>query len=310
MTDIYEVIIVGGGPAGLTAALYASRAKLSTLIIERETVGGELMNRDLIENYSGYPDGIAGPELGSNMTTQAMNHGAELEIGEVERIEIDGGYKVVKTSEGYYRAKTMILASGAHPKEMGVPGEKEFAEKGVFYCATCDGPYFAGKTVAVAGAGDSGLTEALFLARFASEIFVFELLPHITANKTLQEKVFANPKITVKCGYKIESIRGDDEVKEIDLLEVKTGQRSTLGAGGILVHVGLEPNTGYLKGSLTLSDRGQVPVNEVMETKTAGIFAAGDVRQNSPMQIATAVGDGATAALFLERYIETRWKQA
>jgi thioredoxin reductase (NADPH) len=308
MPDAYEVIIVGGGPAGLTAALYTSRAKLSTLVIEQESAGGELMNRDLIENYSGYPEGILGPELGSNMMTQAMNHGAEIELGEVDGIEIDGSYKVVKTSEGHYRAKTMIIASGAHPRELGVPGEQEFTDNGVFYCATCDGPHFAGKKVAVAGAGDSGLTEALFLSRFASEIVVLELLPRITANKTLQEKALSNPKITVRCGYKVESIRGDDGVKELDILEAQTGQRSTLAVDGILVHVGLVPNTGYLKGSLTLSDKGQVPVNEIMETEMAGIFAAGDVRQNSLMQIATAVGDGATAALSLERYLETSWK--
>ena len=310
MDTTYEVIIVGGGPAGLTAALYTSRAKLSTMIIEQESVGGELMNRDQIENYPGYPDGILGPDLGSNMMTQAMNHGAEIEVSEVEGIEIDGVYKVVKTAEGHYRAKAVILASGAHPRKLGIPGEEEFIDNGVFYCATCDGPRFAGKTVAVAGSGDSGLTEALFLARFVSKVVVFELLPYVTANKTLQERAFANPKITARCGYRIEAIRGDDEVKELELLEAQTGQKSTMEADGILVHVGLEPNTDYLKRSLTLSANGQVPINEIMETEITGVFAAGDIRHNSPMQISTAIGDGAAAALSLGKYLETRWNQA
>ncbi|MDP6043660.1 MAG: FAD-dependent oxidoreductase [Dehalococcoidales bacterium] len=310
MDATYDVVIVGGGAAGLTAALYTSRTKLNTVIIEREAIGGELMNRDQIENYPGYPDGIMGPELGSNMMTQAMNHGAEIKVSEVEGIEVDGVYKVVKTAEGHYRAKAVILASGAHPKKLGIPGEEEFIDNGVFYCATCDGPRFAGKTVAVAGSGDSGLTEALFLTRFVSKVVVFELLPYATANKSLQERAFTNPKITARCGYKIEAIRGDDAVKELDLLEVQTEQKSTLEADGLLVHIGLEPNTDYLKSSLMLSEKGQVPVNEIMETTIAGIFAAGDIRHNSPMQIATAVGDGATAALSFGKYLETRWNQA
>lgn len=310
MDTTYEVIIVGSGAAGLTAGLYTARAKLSTLIIERETMGGELMNRDLIENYPGYPEGIQGPELGSNMMTQVMNLGAEIQMGEAEEIEIDGAYKVVKTSEGAYRGKAVVLASGAHPKRLGVPGEQELTGKGVFYCATCDGPGFAGKAVAVAGGGDSGLTEALFLARFVSRVVVVELLPHLTANKTLQERTLANPKISVRCGIRIEAIRGDDHVRKLELRDVQTGQTSILEADGILVHAGLEPNTGYLKGSLQLDGKGQVPVNDAMETAIAGVFAAGDVRHNSPMQIATAVGDGATAALSLGKYLETRWKQA
>lgn len=306
MDVIYDVIIIGAGPAGLTAGLYTSRAGLSTLIIEKEKLGGDLIDRDLIENYPGYPDGVLGPELGSNMVTQAQNYGAEIPFDEVERIEIEEDYQVVKTSQGNYRSKALIIAGGAHPKRLGVPGEQEFADKGVFYCATCDGPRFTGKVVAVAGGGDSGVTEALLLARLVSKVIVIELLPHLTATKTLQERIFSNPKIGNRCGVKIEAIRGDDQVKAIDLVDVQTGQRSVLDVDGVLVWVGLEANTDYLRGSLPLDERGQILVNDEMETEIAGIFAAGDIRHNSPMQIATAVGDGATAALSVDNYLRNR----
>ena len=303
---IYEVIIIGAGPAGLTAGLYTSRAGTSTLIIEKEKLGGELIDRDLIENYPGYPDGVLGPELGSNMVTQAQNYGAKIQFGEVQQIDIEEDYKVVKTSQGDYRSKALIIAGGAHPRRLGVPGEQEFADKGVFYCATCDGPHFAGKVVAVAGGGDSGMTEALLLAKLVSKVIIIELLPHLTATKTLQERLFSNPKIETKCGVKIEAIRGDSQVKAIDIVDVQTGQRSALEADGVLVWVGLEANTDYLRDTLPLNERGQIIVSGEMETQIAGIFAAGDIRHNSPMQITTAVGDGATAALSAEKYLRNR----
>ncbi len=306
MDTIYDVIIVGAGPAGLTAGLYTSRAKLNTLILEKETIGGELVSRDMIENYPGYPDGILGPELGSNMATQVMNLGTEIKFGEVEQIEIEDSLKVVRTSEGEYRAKAVIIAGGAHPKKLGVPGEQEFINKGVFYCATCDGPGFTNKVVAVVGGGDSGITEALFLARMVSKVIVIELLPRLNATKILQERASSNPKIETRCGVKIEAIRGDDHVKALDILDVQTKKKSVLKADGVLVHIGLDPNTDYLKGILPLSEKGQILVKAKMETEMAGIFAAGDVRHNSPMQISTAVGDGATAALSLARYLESR----
>ena len=306
MNNIYEVIIVGGGPAGLTAGLYTSRSRLRTLIIEKECIGGELMNRDLIENYPGYPDGVLGPELGSNMMTQVMNYGAEIQLSEVEQISIEEDYKVVKTSLGDYRGKALIIAGGAHPRRLGIPGEQEFLNRGVFYCATCDGPRFTNKVVAVAGGGDSGITEALFLTDLVSRVIIIEQLPHLTATETLQERAFSNPKIETRCGVKIEAIRGDEGVKALDLLDAQTGQRSVLEAEGILVHVGVEANTDYLRGTMPLDRRGQISVNEKMETEIAGIFTAGDIRHNSPMQIATAVGDGATAALSAGKYLRTR----
>ena len=307
MEEIYDVIIIGAGSAGLTAGIYTSRARLKTLIIEKETLGGELMNRDMIENYPGYPDGIMGPELGTNIMTQAMNLGTELQLGAVEGIEIDGNHKLVKTPQGNYSARAVIIASGSHPKKLGIPGEEEFAYKGVFYCATCDGPGFANKAVAVAGGGNSGVTEALYMDRYASKVTVVELLPHLTADKILQERLLASPKTEVRCGVKIEAIRGDAEVKTVDLVEAETGQRIELEVNGILIHVGLEVNTEFLKGSVVpLNEKGQVLVDDNMETSVSGVFAAGDARHNSPMQISTAVGDGATAAISTCKYLSGR----
>ena len=300
---LYDVIIVGSGPAGLAAGIYASRSGLRTLIIERETPGGELMNINLIENYPGFQDGVSGADLGSNMLTQATKFGAELEFANVEKITPRTNEKLLITSHGEYRAKTIILASGSQSRKLGVTGEEEFINKGVFYCATCDGPRFAGKIVAVAGGGDSGLTEALFMAGFVTKAIVIELMPQLMATKVLQERVKANSKIEVKCGLKIEAIRGSGHLQFLELCDVKTGEKSSIMVDGLLVRVGLVPNTVYLSGTLPLNSVGQVMVDDRMETGVRGIFAAGDVRHNSSMQIVTAVSDGATAAMQSLKYL-------
>jgi thioredoxin reductase (NADPH) len=301
--SIYEAIIIGAGPAGLTAGMYTSRARLRTLIIEKEAIGGELANRDIIENYPGYPDGIQGPDLATHMAQHVMNYGAEIQFADVKEIVVEKNYRVVRTNQGDFNGKGIIVAGGAHPKKLGVDGELKFNNKGVFYCAACDGPGFIDKVVVVVGGGNSGVTEALFLSRFVSKVIVIEFLPNITATKILQEKVFSNPKIEVKCGIKIEAILGEERFKGIRILNVKTGERALLDADGILVHVGIEANTDYLQGSLPLNERGQIVVNERMETAVPGVFAAGDIRNQSPWQIAVAVGDGATAALSLIKYL-------
>jgi len=303
MDGSYEVIIVGGGPAGLAAALYAARSRLKTLILERETPGGELMNIDMVENYPGYPDGVLGPDLGSGMMMQATKFGAELQFAEVEKITPGANEKILKTSVGEFRAKAVIITSGSKSRKLGVPGEAELMNKGVFYCATCDGPRFAGKVVAVAGGGDSGITEALFMSGFVSKIIIIELMPQMLATKMLQERALDNPKIEVHCGMKIEAIRGSTNLEFLELANVKTGQKSTLKVDGLLVRVGLIPNTAFLKGTLSLNPVGQVIVNGQMETEIPGVYAAGDVRHNSPMQIVTAVSDGATAAIRLLKYL-------
>jgi thioredoxin reductase (NADPH) len=303
METPYDVIIIGGGPAGLAAAIYASRSRLRTLILERETPGGDLMNIDLIENYPGFQDGVNGADLGSQMITQATKFGAELQFAEVEKIIPGTNEKILQTRAGEFRAKAIVIASGSHSRKLDVPGEAELSNKGVFYCATCDGPRFAGKVVAVAGGGDSGVTEALFMSGFVSKIIIVEIMPQMLAAKMLQERVLSNPKIEVRCGTKIEAIRGSDKLEFLELADVKTGQKNTLKVDGLLVRVGLIPNTAFLKGTLPLNPVGQVMVNDRMETGIPGIYAAGDVRHNSPMQIVTAVSDGATAAMRSLQYL-------
>jgi thioredoxin reductase (NADPH) len=299
----YDVVIVGCGPAGLAAGLYAARSRVRTLILEREIAGGELMNIDLIENYPGYPDGIDGPELGSNMIRQATRFGAELQIANVEKIVAGKTEKLLKTSRGEFSTKAVIIASGSFSRKLGIPGEEEFTNKGIFYCATCDAPRFAGQVVAVAGGGDSGLTEALFMTGFVNKIIIIELMPHLMATKLLQERVLANPKIEIRCGVKIDAAVGNGRLELLELSDVKTGQKSSLKVNGLLVRVGLIANTAYLKDTLPLNSIGQIMVNDQMETHVSGIFGAGDVRQNSPMQIVTAVADGATAALYALKHI-------
>jgi thioredoxin reductase (NADPH) len=303
METQYDVVIVGCGPAGLAAALYAARARVRTLILERETAGGELMNIDLIENYPGYPDGIDGPELGSNMIRQVTRFGAELQIANVEKIVSGTTEKLLKTSRGEFSTKAVIIASGSFSRKLGIPGEDEFTNKGIFYCATCDAPRFAGQVVAVAGGGDSGLTEALFMTGFVNKIIIIELMPHLMATKLLQERVLANPKIEVRCGVRIDAAVGNGRLELLELSDVKTGQKSSLKVNGLLVRVGLVANTAYLKDTLPLNSIGQIVINDHMETNVPGIFGAGDVRHNSPMQIVTAVADGATAALYSLKHI-------
>jgi len=299
----YDVIIIGAGPAGLTAGMYTSRANLNTLIIEKALLGGELLNRELIENYPGYPDGIMGPELGSNMVNQAMNYRARIELDEVMQIRVEEEYKVVQTAQTEYRTKAIIIAGGAHPRKLAVPGEEEFLGRGVFYCATCDGPMYASKIVAVAGGGDLGLTDALILTRMLTKVIIIEQLPQLTATKILQDRCSESPKVEIRCGAKIEAINGKEQVEVIDILDVQNGQRNSLPVNGVLVHIGIEANTEYLKDAVPLNDRGQIIVNERMETKVTGVLAAGDIRSNSLCQVSTAVGDGATAALSIIRQL-------
>lgn len=303
METPYDVIIIGSGPAGLAAGIYASRSRLRTLVLERETPGGELMNINLIENYPGFQDGVNGADLGSQMMTQSNKFGAELQFADVEKIIPGTNEKVLVTTMGEFRSKAVIIASGSHSRKLGVPGEEELTNKGVFYCATCDGPRFAGKVVAVAGGGDSGVTEALFMSTFVSKVIIIELMPQMLATKILQERVAANPKIEVRCGVKIEAIRGKDNLEFLELSDVKTGQKTTLRVDGLLVRIGLIANTAFLKGTLPMNSIGQVMVNDRMETDIPGIYAAGDVRHNSPMQIVTAVSDGATAAMRSLKYL-------
>jgi len=303
MNEKYDVVIIGGGPAGLTAGLYASRARLNSLLIERGLVGGQIANAERVENYSGFPEGINGFELGQLMHQQATKYGLKTLLAEVTGIELQEGQKVIRTTEGDFMARAVIIAGGSERYKLDVPGEEEFTGKGVSYCATCDGAFFREQPVAVVGGGDAAITEALHLAKFTSRVTVIHRRDQLRASRILQEKAFSQPKIEFRWNSIVEKIEGGDLVKRIGLRQVKTGEESALEVAGIFISIGLKPNTDYLKGILPLDVTGHIITDEKMETKVPGIFAAGDIRHNSVRQVITAAGDGATAAIYAEKFI-------
>ncbi len=303
MGNTYEVIIIGGGPAGLTAGLYASRARLSTLLIEKGIFGGQIANAAHVENYPGFPDGIAGLELGELMHRQATEYGLETVAAEVYRIALAMGGTVIETTEGDYMANAVIIATGAEFNRLGVPGEERLTGRGVSYCATCDGPFFKDRVVAVVGGGDSAVEEGILLTRFASEVILIHRRDQLRASRLLQERAFANKKMAFLWDTVIEEILGDDRVTGLGLRNVKTGESSTLDASAAFIYVGQRPNTDYLRGLISLDEDGRIPTDERLETKIKGIFAAGDIRKSSARQAITAAGDGATAAIFAERFL-------
>jgi len=303
MTNEYEVIIIGGGPAGLSAGLYTSRARLRSLLIEKGAVGGQITNAELVENYPGFPQGISGLELGQLIHQQATKYGLETLQAEATGLELQGEERVVITTKGKFTARAVIIASGSERRKLGIAGEEEFTGKGVSYCATCDGPFFKERTVAVVGGGNAAITEALHLAKFASRVKVIHRRNEFRATRILQEKALAEAKIEFLWDTEVEGIEGKDIVKRLNLSNAITGEKSTLEVAGVFIAIGLKPNTDYLKGILPIDDAGYIITNEKMETKVAGIFAAGDVRLNSARQSITAAGDGATAAIYAEKFI-------
>jgi thioredoxin reductase (NADPH) len=303
MASEYEVIIIGGGPAGLSAGLYASRARLKSLLIEMGLPGGQITNAELVENYPGFAQGISGLELGQLIHQQATRYGLETLQAEATGLELEGEKRVVVTTKGKFSTKAIIIASGSERRKLGVAGEEGLTGKGVSYCATCDGPFFKESPVAVIGGGNAAITEALHLAKFASRVKVIHRRNELRATKILQEKAQVEPKIEFLWDTKVEGIEGKEKVKRLNLSNVKSGEKSTLDVAGVFVAVGLKPNTDYLKGVLSLDDAGYIITNEKMETSIAGIFAAGDVRLNSARQAITAAGDGATAAVYAEKFV-------
>jgi len=299
----YEVVIIGGGPAGLTAGLYASRARLKSLLLEKGLVGGQIVNAELVENYPGFPEGISGVELGQLMHQQATKYGLKTITSEATGIELQGEQKIVKSTEGDFIAKAVIIAGGSERYKLGVPGEEEFVGKGVSYCATCDAAFFIDQPVAVVGGGNAAITEALHLTKFASRVTVIHRRNQLRASRILQEKAFSEPKIEFLWDTVVEEIEGKNVVKRIRLRQVVTGGKSALDVAGIFISVGLKPNTDYLKGILPLDASGHIITNDKMETKIPGIFAAGDIRHNSARQLVTAAGDGATAAIYAEKFL-------
>jgi len=301
----YEVIIIGGGPAGLTAGLYTSRAGLKSLLIERGIFGGQIVNAALIENYPGFPEGISGMELGSLMHRQALRYGLEVLTAEVTGLSQGHTYSV-STTEGSFEAVAIIIAAGSEYRKLGVIGEEKLSGHGVSYCATCDGFLFRDREVAVAGGGDTAITDALELSRNAKKVYVIHRRDQLRAGQILQQRAFAQPKLEFIWNTVVEEVLGDRVLEELKLRNVKTGQQSNLKVDGIFVAVGLMPNSQQFFNILELDDAGYIVTDEMMATSASGIFAAGDIRRNSPRQIAAAVGDGTTAAMSALNYLQER----
>jgi len=303
---IYEVIIIGGGPAGLTAGLYTSRARLSTLLIESALFGGQMTTTEMVENYPGFHQGVTGDELSRLMEEQAKRFGMETVTQEIVKVSSEEDVKVIQTHESTYRCETLIICTGTEYRKLGVPGEKEFAGKGVSYCATCDGAFFQDSKIFVVGGGDSALTEALFLTKFVKELTIIHRRDALRGTKIYQERAFANSKIKFLWNSIVQEIKGDSVVRSIVVKNVKTGEIKEFETDGAFLFVGLTPRTQFLKGVVQMVEGGYVLTNEDCETSEKGIFAAGDCRKKLLRQIATAVGDGATAAFAAQKYLEEK----
>src|SRR3989441_2340862 len=303
----YEVITVGAGPAGLCAAMYAGRGMLKALTIERGAPGGELLNTDLIEDYIGF-ESIKGWELAQKMAEHAKQFGAEIVTDTVERVrKADDGWFDVATARGKtYRAPAVILTAGGTPIKLGVPGEGEYAGKGVSYCAVCDGAFFKGEVLAVGGGGDAAVEEADYLTRYATKGYIVHRRDQLRASKILQERAFANPQIAMIWNKQVGEITGTERgVHHLELADTETGDRSILVVGGVFIFIGFKPNTGLVEGQPKHDAGGYFITDDRMMTSIPGLFAAGDVRSQLTRQITTAVGDATTAALAVEKYLAT-----
>ena len=301
----YEVVIVGGGPAGLCAALYAGRGMLKTVLLERGVPGGELLNTEWIEDYPGFKK-IKGRELAQAMTEHAREFGAEIRQENVESIvrRDDGIFEIATTVGGVYEAPAVILTAGGTPNKLGVPGELEYAGRGVSYCAVCDGAFFKGETIAVVGGGDAAVEEADYLTRYAERVYVIHRRDEFRASKLLQERLFANPKIEVIWNKRVvELLGGPSGLTSISLEDTVTGARSSLPATGCFVFIGFSPNSGLVKQHFAHDASGYILTDDRMMTSIPGLFAAGDLRVQLTRQVTTAVGDATTAAIAVEKYL-------
>lgn len=300
---MYDVIIIGAGPAGLTAGIYAARGGLKTIVIESAMPGGQASLTEKIENYPGFPEGIGGYELMNAFYQQALRFNVEFIFQEVTSVELQGQIKKVITGSNEYLSKTVIIATGSKPRLLGVPGEKLFHGRGVSYCATCDGAFFKGKKLIVVGGGDAALEEGLFLTRFAEEIIIIHRRTGFRAAQVAIEKARGNPKIKFKLNCVVEEIMGADQVEEVRVRNVITGENKNLKADGIFIYIGTEPNTKFLSNELSVNEQGYLNTDILLQTNITGVFAAGDIRNKQLRQVATAVGDGALAAFQVEKFV-------
>ena len=300
----YDVAIVGGGPAGLSAAIYAARGGLKTIIFEKALIGGQITITAEVENYPGFEESVSGFDIVEKMQKQAEKFDAEIKIEEVKAIGLEGLCKIVETNKGIYKVKSVIIASGAHPRKLAIPGEEKYTGRGVSYCATCDGALYRGKVVAVIGGGDSAVEEAMFLTKFASKVYIIHRRDQLRAVKILRERVFANEKIEMIWDSVVQEIQGGDFVENLLLYNKKTKKTSELSLNGVFIFVGIIPSSDLVESRVDFDDQNFIKTDETMHTKIPGVYAAGDVTHKVLRQIITAGSDGATAAFSAEKWIE------
>ncbi|MCK4597079.1 thioredoxin-disulfide reductase [bacterium] len=301
----HDLIIVGGGPAGLTAGLYAARSRIDTLLLEKLIPGGQVITTALVENYPGFEEGVPGPDLIAKMEKQARRFGLKIEMRLVEKITLDGDQKRVLADGEEYLTKAVIVASGAESQLLGVPGEKELKDRGVSYCATCDGPFFQEKEVVVVGGGDAAVEEAIYLTRFAKRVRIIHRRDQLRATKLVQERALSNDKVEVVWDTVVTRINGENFVQSVDVKNVRTGQESSLDVAGVFMYVGVKPNSELFDFQIETDERGYLRTDDRMRTSVEGIYAVGDVRSKLLRQIVTAAGEGATAAFAVEKYLES-----
>ncbi len=304
--NLYDVIIIGSGPAGFTSGIYTSRAKLKTLIISGSLPGGQLMTTSEVENYPGFPNGIFGPELMMNMRQQAERFGTTVVDDEVLKVDFKNRPFLISTHSESYEGRAILLCTGASPRKLGIDGEQEFGGKGVSYCATCDGPFFKGEEIAVIGGGDTAIEEATFLTKFGKSVKIIHRRDFLRASKILQEKAFENSKIQFIWNHVVTRIGGNKKIESIDIKDLTTGKIQNLSVGGLFVAIGHEPNTSIFKDQLELDDKGYVVIKDSTRTSVEGVFAAGDVHDYRYRQAVTAAGFGCMAALDVEKWLSEK----
>jgi len=300
----YDTVIVGGGPAGLSAAIYAARGGMKTVVFEQALFGGQIVVTDEVENYPGYVESVTGFDIADNLKKQAAKFGAEFKTETVKAIGLEGLCKIVETNKMIYRAKSVILATGAHPRKLSVPGEEKYTGRGVSYCATCDGALYRNKVVAVIGGGDSAVEEALFLTKFAKKVYIVHRRDELRAVKLVQDRAFKNEKIEFIWNSIVQSVDGGDYVEKIHLFNRKTEKLSEVEVDGVFIYVGIIPNNELVESRVNLDPQGFVIVDESMHTNIPGIYSAGDINHKVLRQVVTATADGAIAAFSAEKWIE------
>lgn len=301
--ETYELIILGGGPAGLTAAIYAGRARVETLLLSGSLPGGQPANTDLVENFPGFPEGIDGPALAQRFQAQAERFGAKLVMNDVTTVDFSTHPFIIQTHNKTYQAQAVIVATGATPRRLGVPGEETFYGRGVSACATCDGFFYRDKKVVVVGGGDSALVEGIFLTKFASNVTIIHRRDELRATQIYQEQAFANPKIDFVWDSVVEKVVGEQTVTGVRVRNVKTGESAIIETDGVFIYIGMEPQTALFAGQLELDKRGYVISDRHQHTDVTGVFVAGDVQDPHYRQVVVAAGTGAIAAMEAEKYL-------